>query len=206
MNGMGGMGMLYEERPKRTEYLRKPTGVTMSVVPLSTYPSFDLSGQRLGGATLNDTPYLIGGNWNVVDLTGCSGHVVFHGYANRLILKDSCGIFVRVFGAVSCIDARNLGSDTSGHHSWIELNGDIFEIDLRGNSIQGLELSRGIGGCGDQPSLEDAKVGKVEINPMSIRYVVSDDPAAWRRALTNAQRNLQEGLGLFAEKGRERKK
>lgn len=187
-----------KEKKEETVYLSKEPSLAAigSIITFGHLPSLALCDQRLGGASLADMPYLIGGKWNVVNLSSSFGHVIIHGFVNRLILNNAPGIFVRLFGAFGHIDARNIGCDADSHHSWIELNGDIFELDLRGSVAGRLELIRGIGRTGGQQFFEDALAGWV--NPLSIKYVISDDSDAWRKALAAADLNVMAGPDMFS--------
>ncbi len=199
-----GMEMPDEEKPK-TKFVRQPPdeGIAeaLAATLMSKYPDLDLSGQRLGGASKNDRPYLIAGKWGVVDLTESFGHVIVHGFVNRLILNSASGIFVHLIGAFGFVEAQNIGCDDQGSRSWIDLNGGIFEIDLRGSSTERLELIHSIAEPGCHPPLEKARTGKVKINPFDIRYVISETPGAWRKAIANNCLEIQENLNLFARRG-----
>lgn len=130
-----GMEMLDEEKPRKTKFVRQPSAegiaAVLAATLMSEYPDLDLSGHRLGGASKNDMPCLIGGKWDVVDLTESFGHVIIHGFVNRLILNSASGIFVHLVGAFGFVEAQNIGCADQGFRSWIDLNGSIFEIDLR---------------------------------------------------------------------------
>lgn len=190
------------KKKEKTVYVKRAKGMVAlgAVMALNHLPSLALSGQRLGGASLTDKPYLVGGKWNVVDLSESYGHAIIHGFVNRLILHNAPGIFVRLFGTFNHIDARNIGCSANGHHSWIEMNGDIFELDLRGNAANRLELIRGVGGTGGPTSFIRALEGKEKINPLSIEYVISDDPDAWRKALAATDLNVQSNLVPFCKR------
>lgn len=200
-----GMEMLDEEKPRKTKFLRQPPdeGIAeaLAAALMSKYPDLDLSGQRLGGASKNDRPYLIGGKWGVVDLTESFGHVIVHGFVNRLILNGASGIFVHLVGAFGFVEAQKIGCDDQGFRSWIDLNGSIFEIDLRGSFTEKLELIHSIAEAGCHPPLEKARRGKVKINPFDIRYAITDTPSAWRKAIANNYLEIQENLDLFARRG-----
>lgn len=172
--------------------------VPRNSIAVRNLPSLILDNQKLGGVTSLDMPYLIGGNWNVINLTASYGHVVIHGFADRLILNSAPGIFARVYGVFTHIEARNFGCDSKGHRSWIELNGDILELDLRGNSVREIGISSGtyeVGG--DVPAW--ARRGEVNpinerLYPLRIGNIRADNPNAWRRAIADVRRAIREQL------------
>jgi hypothetical protein len=173
----------------KQEFLKRLKSGPQDEDAIRRLPSLDLSGRQLGSAILKNPPYLIGGWWKTINLTGSWGHVVVTGFVDRLVMSAP-KLCVRLYGAFTHVDARCFRD--SRRSGFLELNGDIFKIDFRGNLVKEFELFRGTREIGtDIPAW--ARIGRVNpcnerVDSLQIHRILAENPKAWRAAIENAER------------------